>query len=250
MDDDIIFSHFLANLSGSFPPGEELFIRSVRRFADEIADPGLKKRVAGFIGQESVHGQQHRALNDKLVDMGYPIGWWDSEKFVDWVKRIEEVLPARIPLAVTAAAEHFTVGSRPMDDPVITARVILVEDVRDQTFSSVGSWRRVFADAISIRQKAVLRGRSNGLSSSSKLRFLMQMSTLPTIAASSSLAALSIFTLNVLLCNVGTTDISGASDGLSATTQYGLLVTVSAVALYVDRLLQRDARGAVVEGHR
>ncbi|WP_225341392.1 metal-dependent hydrolase, partial [Mycobacterium sp. WUMAC-067] len=97
-----------ANLSGSFPPGEELFIRSVRRFADEIADPGLKKRVAGFIGQESVHGQQHRALNDKLVDMGYPIGWWDSEKFVDWVKRIEEVLPARIPLAVTAAAEHFT----------------------------------------------------------------------------------------------------------------------------------------------
>ncbi|GAB4990111.1 hypothetical protein MAHJHV58_21260 [Mycobacterium avium subsp. hominissuis] len=250
VDDDIIFSHFLANLSGSFPPGEELFIRSVRRFADEIADPGLKKRVAGFIGQESVHGQQHRALNDKLVDMGYPIGWWDSEKFVDWVKRIEEVLPARIPLAVTAAAEHFTVGSRPMDDPVITARVILVEDVRDQTFSSVGSWRRVFADAISIRQKAVLRGRSNGLSSSSKLRFLMQMSTLPTIAASSSLAALSIFTLNVLLCNVGTTDISGASDGLSATTQYGLLVTVSAVALYVDRLLQRDARGAVVEGHR
>ncbi|MCV7119775.1 metal-dependent hydrolase, partial [Mycobacterium nebraskense] len=107
-DDDIIFSHLWANLSGSFPPGEELFIRSVRRFADEIADPGLKKRVAGFIGQESVHGQQHRALNDKLVDMGYPIGWWDSEKFVDWVKRIEEVLPARIPLAVTAAAEHFT----------------------------------------------------------------------------------------------------------------------------------------------
>ncbi|PJE13531.1 MAG: metal-dependent hydrolase, partial [Mycobacterium sp.] len=38
-DDDIIFSHLWANLSGSFPPGEELFIRSVRRFADEIADP-------------------------------------------------------------------------------------------------------------------------------------------------------------------------------------------------------------------
>ncbi|WP_165643875.1 metal-dependent hydrolase, partial [Mycobacteroides abscessus] len=37
VNDDIIFSHFLANLSGSFPPGEELFIRSVRRFADEIS---------------------------------------------------------------------------------------------------------------------------------------------------------------------------------------------------------------------
>lgn len=131
-----------------------------------------------------------------------------------------------------------------------TARVILVEDVRDQTFSSVGGCRRVFADAISVRQKVVLRGRSNGLSSSSKVRFLMQMSILPTIAASLSLAVLSIFTLNVLLCKVGTTDISGASAGLGATTQLGLLVTVSVVAPYVDRLLQRDARGPVVEGHR
>ncbi|ETZ27061.1 metal-dependent hydrolase [Mycobacterium europaeum] len=68
----------------------------------------MKKRVAGFIGQESVHGQQHRLLNEKLIDMGYPIAWWDSKKFNDWVKRLEERLPARLPLAVTAAAEHFT----------------------------------------------------------------------------------------------------------------------------------------------
>jgi predicted metal-dependent hydrolase len=117
-DNDIAFSHLWANLSGSFPPGEEIFIRSVRRFADEITDPVLKKRVAGFIGQESVHGQQHRALNEKLVEMGYRIGWWDSEKFVDWVKRIEELLPARIPLAVTAGAEHFTavLAERMLDD--------------------------------------------------------------------------------------------------------------------------------------
>lgn len=60
-DDDLVFSHMWANLSGSFPPGEELFIRSVRRFADQITDPVLRKRVAGFIGRESVHGQQHRA---------------------------------------------------------------------------------------------------------------------------------------------------------------------------------------------
>lgn len=108
VNDDIIFSHFVANLSGSFPPGEELFIRSVRRFADEITDPVLKKRVAGFIGQESVHGQQHRALNEKLIDMGYPIAWWDSDGFVDRIKRIEKRLSPRIPLAVTAGAEHFT----------------------------------------------------------------------------------------------------------------------------------------------
>ncbi|ASL07741.1 MULTISPECIES: metal-dependent hydrolase [Mycobacterium] len=108
VNDDIVFSHFVANLSGAFPSGEELFIRSVRRFSDEVTDPTLKKRVAGFIGQESVHGQQHRLLNEKLIDMGYPIAWWDSKKFNDWVKRLEERLPARLPLAVTAAAEHFT----------------------------------------------------------------------------------------------------------------------------------------------
>ncbi len=123
VNNDMVFSHFVANLSGAFPPGEELFIRSVRRFADEITDPVLKKRVAGFIGQESVHGQQHRALNEKLVEMGYPIAWWDSEKFVGWVKRIEEVLPPRIPLAVTAAAEHFTavLAERVLGDEEIQA---------------------------------------------------------------------------------------------------------------------------------
>ncbi|ASQ88985.1 metal-dependent hydrolase [Mycobacterium intracellulare subsp. chimaera] len=108
VNDDMVFSHFVANISASFPPGEELFIRSVRRYANDITDPKLKKRVAGFIGQESVHGQQHRALNRKLVDIGYRIGWWDSKKLNDWIIRIEERLPARIPLAVTAGAEHFT----------------------------------------------------------------------------------------------------------------------------------------------
>jgi predicted metal-dependent hydrolase len=123
VNNDIVFSHFVANLSGAFPPGEELFIRSVRRFADEVTDPVLKKRMAGFIGQESVHGQQHRALNEKLIDMGYPIAWRDSKKFNDWVIRLEERLPARIPLAVTAAAEHFTavLAERVLGDEEIQA---------------------------------------------------------------------------------------------------------------------------------
>ncbi|WP_142305298.1 hypothetical protein [Mycobacterium intracellulare] len=130
------------------------------------------------------------------------------------------------------------------------ARVILVEDVLDHSFSSVGGCWRVFADAISGRQKVVLRGRSNGLSSSSKGTVLMQMSILPTIAASLSLAVPNISTLNVLLCKVGTTDIPGARAGLCAATQLGLPVPVSAVALCIGRLLQCDARGPVVEGHR
>ncbi|OBA82308.1 metal-dependent hydrolase [Mycolicibacterium mucogenicum] len=105
---DMVFSHFVAGLSGAFPPGEEGFIRSVRRFADRITDPDLKRRVAGFIGQESMHGQEHRHLNEKLIAMGYPIAWWDSESFKDKRIRFEDRLPARVHLALTAAAEHYT----------------------------------------------------------------------------------------------------------------------------------------------
>jgi len=106
---DMAFSHFVAGLSGGFPPGEEAFIRSVRRFADQIADPVLKKRVAGFVGQEAVHGQEHRLLNDKLIEMGYRIEWLEpGPERLERTIRFENALPPRIPLAFTAAAEHFT----------------------------------------------------------------------------------------------------------------------------------------------
>ncbi|MFI6865932.1 metal-dependent hydrolase [Nocardia sp. NPDC050406] len=105
---DIVFSHFIAGLSAGFPPGEESFIRSVRKFSDQITDPTLRKRVAGFIGQEAMHGQEHRRLNDQLAAMGYPVEWYDSPAAVERMRRIEQRLPALVHLASTAAAEHYT----------------------------------------------------------------------------------------------------------------------------------------------
>ena len=55
-----------------FPDGEDFFVRSVRHYRDEITDPELKRQVAGFIGQEAMHGREHRALNDRLDELGYP----------------------------------------------------------------------------------------------------------------------------------------------------------------------------------
>ncbi|MEV0292228.1 metal-dependent hydrolase [Nocardia sp. NPDC050710] len=109
---DIVMSHLVALLSSAFPPGEESFIRSVRRFSDRITDPVLKKRVAGFIGQEAMHGQQHRELNDQLIRMGYtlvriPAFGADSRR-EQAVIRVENLIPARLHLAGTAAAEHYT----------------------------------------------------------------------------------------------------------------------------------------------
>ncbi|RDI55511.1 metal-dependent hydrolase [Nocardia mexicana] len=106
---DMVFSHFVAGLSGGFPAGEESFIRSVRRVTDRVTDPVLKKRVAGFIGQEATHGQEHRRLNDRLVELGYPIEWLDPkgpgrERQI----RFEQRLPELVHLAATAAAEHYT----------------------------------------------------------------------------------------------------------------------------------------------
>jgi predicted metal-dependent hydrolase len=123
VNNDIVFSHYVAGLSGSFPPGEEAFIRSVRRYSDRITEPVLKKRVAGFIGQESTHGQEHRRLNEKLIAMGYPIGWWDSESFRERRIRFEEWLGGRRHLAMTAAAEHYTavLAERVLSSPEIQA---------------------------------------------------------------------------------------------------------------------------------
>ncbi|MFX0576386.1 metal-dependent hydrolase [Nocardia nepalensis] len=120
---DMVFSHFIAGLSAGFPPGEESFIRSVRKFADQITDPGLKKRVAGFIGQEATHGQEHRRLNEKLVDMGYRIEWVDAPTAIERQMRIEARLPDKLHLAATAAAEHYTtvLAGRVLTTPEIQA---------------------------------------------------------------------------------------------------------------------------------
>ncbi|ASF07676.1 hypothetical protein NBRGN_034_00200 [Nocardia brasiliensis NBRC 14402] len=120
---DMVFSHFIAGLSAGFPPGEESFIRSVRRFADQITDPVLKERVSGFIGQEATHGREHRRLNDRLVEMGYPIEWLDAPSVVERQKRFEQRIPAHLHLAATAAAEHYTavLAERVLSSPEIQA---------------------------------------------------------------------------------------------------------------------------------
>jgi predicted metal-dependent hydrolase len=71
-DGDLLSSHLAAALSAVFPDGEDFFVRSVRRFRDDVTDPELKRQVAGFIGQEAMHGREHRVLNDRLVALGYP----------------------------------------------------------------------------------------------------------------------------------------------------------------------------------
>src|SRR5438477_11423975 len=106
-DGDLIASHVAASLSAVFPDGEDFFVRSVRHFRDEITDPELKRQVAGFIGQEAMHGREHRAFNDRLDELGYP-----TKRFERLTKKglalRQRFAPASSNLAATAALEHFT----------------------------------------------------------------------------------------------------------------------------------------------
>jgi predicted metal-dependent hydrolase len=107
MADDLVMSHIVSVLSGLFPEGEDFFVRTVRNYRDQITEPELKAQVAGFIGQEATHGREHRAFNDRLVELGYPT------KLVDRFTRArlrmnEKTLPQTWQLAITAALEHYT----------------------------------------------------------------------------------------------------------------------------------------------
>ncbi len=106
-DEDIVSSHLVAGLSAVFPPGEDFFVRSVRNFRDQVTDPELKEQVKGFIGQEAIHGREHRELNERLDELGYPVRAID--RLVDKSLRFRErILPPKANLAATAALEHYT----------------------------------------------------------------------------------------------------------------------------------------------
>jgi uncharacterized protein len=107
VDHDLILSHLAASLSAVFPDGEDFFVRSVRHYRNEIDDPELKRDVAGFIGQEAMHGREHRAFNDRLDELGYPTKRF--ERLTKWgLTTREKIAPPINNLAVTAALEHFT----------------------------------------------------------------------------------------------------------------------------------------------
>jgi predicted metal-dependent hydrolase len=106
-DGDLIQSHIAAGLSAVFPDGEDFFVRSVRHYRDRITDPELKRQVGGFIGQEAMHGRQHRLFNDRLDELGYPVK--RIERFTKWGLELRtRVAPPAANLAATAALEHFT----------------------------------------------------------------------------------------------------------------------------------------------
>ncbi|MEO6988590.1 MAG: metal-dependent hydrolase [Aquihabitans sp.] len=121
-DGDLILSHLAANLSAVFPDGEDFFVRSVRHYRKGITDPEMKANVAGFIGQEAMHGREHRMFNDRLDQLGYPTK--RIERFTKWgLANRAKIAPPISNLAATAALEHFTA--------TLAELILTSEDARD-----------------------------------------------------------------------------------------------------------------------
>ena len=104
---DIVLSHVLMSLSSVFPDGENFFVRSVERVRDQIDDPKLQEDVEGFIGQEEMHGREHRVLNEHLAELGYPTRAIEKyiRKTLEWRERIQST---KFNLAVTAWIGEWT----------------------------------------------------------------------------------------------------------------------------------------------
>jgi len=106
-DGDIVMSHVLTVLSSTFPDGEDFFVRSVAAVRDQLTDPKLRADVDGFIGQEEMHGREHRVLNEHLAELGYPTrGIGRYVRGLYWVR--ERIQTTKVNLAFTAALEHYT----------------------------------------------------------------------------------------------------------------------------------------------
>lgn len=104
-DGDLLSSHIAACLSAVFPGGEDFFVRSVRRHRHQVTDPVLAQQVNGFIGQEAIHGCEHRALNRRLAALGYPTRF--IERATDRLLALaDNLLSGRACLAMTAALER------------------------------------------------------------------------------------------------------------------------------------------------
>jgi phospholipid/cholesterol/gamma-HCH transport system permease protein len=111
----------------------------------------------------------------------------------------------------------------------MTAQTGLTDYVRDQTrpaLEAVGGFFRMCV----LTGKALFRPPFQWREFVLMMWFVMRVSILPTIAVSIPLTVLLIFTLNILLAQVGAADISGAGAAIGAVTQLGPLTTVLVIA--------------------
>lgn len=100
-------TQFFNTLSLYFPEGEKFFIESVRHYRNQITDPTLQQAVTAFIGQEAMHGREHRVFNTLMNDAGLPAN--RIEEFtINRLKMANKIFSPSMQLSMTIALEHLT----------------------------------------------------------------------------------------------------------------------------------------------
>lgn len=100
-------SQFFNTLSLYFPEGEKFFIQSVRHYRDRISDPVLQEAVTAFIGQEAMHGREHRVFNSLMADAGLPAARIEAFT-IQRLKMAHRIFSPSMQLSMTIALEHLT----------------------------------------------------------------------------------------------------------------------------------------------
>ncbi len=90
-----------------FPVGERFFVRSVKRYLDQLPQGELREQVKAFFKQEGKHASAHDDFNDLLRTHGFEVEPW-LVRYSAISRWIEDRMPGKLNLAITAASEHFT----------------------------------------------------------------------------------------------------------------------------------------------
>jgi predicted metal-dependent hydrolase len=109
---NLLISQFVNSLHLIFPDGEKFFIRSVKAHEDFVKDEELRRQVKAFIGQEMIHGKEHRKFWETMEKQGYHperfLEFYNSTCYDTFETRINQWLGPKYSLSVTVALEHFT----------------------------------------------------------------------------------------------------------------------------------------------
>lgn len=127
--DDAFSTTFLNALSLLFPEGEKFFVESVKKHKALIKDEALLADITGFIGQEAMHGKEHRAFNDLMVSHGYAEAPRIDANVRTLLINIKKRLPPLSQLAATTALEHFTA--------MLAEQLLANERMRNEVHESV-----------------------------------------------------------------------------------------------------------------
>ncbi|MCP5015457.1 MAG: metal-dependent hydrolase [Ketobacter sp.] len=134
---DPLRSMILTALSGTFPEGERMFMRSVRHFQKAIKNPELKKQVKAFIGQEAHHGKEHESFNNMMSRKGIPVDQIDKFTKIGLGRQEKFYSPERL-LAKTCALEHFTA----LFAETLLAHPELIDEV-DESLKPLWIWHAI-----------------------------------------------------------------------------------------------------------